>query len=32
MAITDMAVFTWDKDTREMTLAEIAPGLSTEEI
>ena len=32
MAITDMAVFTWDKDTREMRLDEIAPGLSTEDI
>jgi 3-oxoacid CoA-transferase B subunit len=32
MAITDMAVFTWDKQTREMMLTEIAPGLSTEDI
>ena len=32
MAITDMAVFQWDKDTREMMLMEIAPGLSTEDI
>lgn len=32
MAITDMAVFTWCPDTREMTLAEIAPGLSTDDI
>ena len=32
MAITDMAVFVWDKQTREMMLIEIAPGLSTEDI
>ena len=32
MAITDMAVFSWDKDTREMVLEEIAPGLSPEDI
>jgi 3-oxoacid CoA-transferase B subunit len=32
MAITDMAVFTWDKNTREMTLAEVAKGLSVEDI
>ena len=32
MAITDLAVFTWDKISREMTLVEIAPGRSTEEI
>jgi len=32
MAITDMAVFTWDKKTRKMTLEEIAPGLSVEDI
>ena len=32
MAITDMAVFEWDKNTREMTLKEVAPGLSPEDI
>ena len=32
MAITDMAVFEWDKNTREMTLKEIAPGLSPEDV
>lgn len=32
MAITEMAVFKWDKKTREMTLAEIAPGLSVEDV
>jgi 3-oxoacid CoA-transferase B subunit len=32
MAITEMAVFKWDKNTREMTLAEIAPGLSVEDV
>ena len=32
MAITDMAVFEWDKQTREMTLVEIAPGLGTEDV
>lgn len=32
MAITDMAVFTWDKDTREMTLEEIAPGITVEDV
>lgn len=32
MAITDMAVFRWDKATREMMLTEIAPGLSVEDI
>merc|ERR1711934_1221555 len=32
MAITDMAVFEWDKQTREMTLTEIAPGLGTEDV
>lgn len=32
MAITDMAVFSWDKKTREMMLEEIAPGLGTEDI
>ena len=32
MAITDMAVFEWDKDTREMTLKEVAPGVSTEDV
>jgi len=32
MAITDMAVFTWDKQTREMMLEEIAPGLGVEDI
>ena len=32
MAITDMAVFVWDKDTREMTLIEIAPGLGVEDV
>jgi 3-oxoacid CoA-transferase B subunit len=32
MAITEMAVFRWDKHTREMMLTEIAPGLSVEDI
>lgn len=32
MAITEMAVFEWDKNTREMMLTEIAKGLSTEEV
>ena len=32
MVITDMAVFSWDKKTREMMLTEIAPGLSVEDI
>ena len=32
MCITDMAVFRWDKATRDMTLCEIAPGLSVEDI
>lgn len=32
MCVTDMAVFRWDKDTREMTLCEVAPGLSPEDV
>jgi len=32
MAITDMAVFEWDKETREMMLKEIAPGLTPEDV
>jgi 3-oxoacid CoA-transferase B subunit len=32
MCITDMAVFTWSKTTREMMLTEIAPGLTVEDI
>ena len=32
MAITDMAVFEWDKQTREMMLTEIAPGLGVEDV
>ena len=32
MAITDMAVFTWDKQTRAMTLLEVAPGVSPEDV
>ncbi len=32
MAITEMAVFKWDKATREMMLHEIAPGLSVEDV
>ena len=32
MAITEKAVFTWDRNTREMMLEEIAPGLSTEDV
>lgn len=32
MAITEMAVFRWDKGTREMMLTEIAPGLSVEDV
>ncbi len=32
MVITDMAVFKFDKITREMTLAEIAPELTVEDI
>ena len=32
MAITDMAVFKWDKNTREMMLIEIAPGLTPADI
>jgi len=32
MAITDMAVFEWDKDTRAMTLKEVAPGVTPEDI
>ena len=32
MAITDKAVFTWDKQTREMMLAEIAENVSVDEV
>lgn len=32
MAITDMAVFEWDKNTRQMMLKELAPGISPEDI
>lgn len=32
MCITDMAVFTWNKSTREMMLMEIASGLTPEDI
>ena len=32
MAITDMAVFEWDKHTRAMTLLEVAPGVTPEDI
>ena len=32
MAITDMAVFEWDKHTRAMTLLEVAPGVSPEDV
>ena len=32
MAITEMAVFEWHKETREMTLIEIAPGYTLEEV
>jgi len=32
MAITEMAVFEWGKETREMMLTEIAAGLSLEEV
>lgn len=32
MAITDMAVFEWDKQTRAMTLKEVAPGVSPEDV
>jgi len=32
MCVTDMAVFRWDKDTREMTLCEVAPGVSVEDV
>lgn len=32
MAITDMAVFRWHKQTREMTLIEVAPGVSPEDV
>jgi acyl CoA:acetate/3-ketoacid CoA transferase beta subunit len=32
MCVTDMAVFTWSKTTREMMLTEIAPGLTVDEI
>lgn len=32
MAITDMAVFEWAKDTREMMLTEIATGLALEDV
>ncbi len=32
MCITEKAVFEWDKETKHMTLTEIAKGLSTEEL
>jgi len=32
MAITDLAVFTWDKHTREMMLQEVAKGLNAEDV
>ena len=32
MLITERAVFTWDKETREMILIEIAKGFSVEDI
>ena len=32
MAITDMAVFTWDKHTREMMLLEIAKGITVDDV
>ena len=32
MAITDMAVFEWDKNTRQMMLMEVAPGVSPEDV
>lgn len=32
MCITEKAVFTWDKQTREMMLVEVAKGLTTEDI
>lgn len=32
MAITEMAVFKWDRNTREMMLIEIAPGHSIDEV
>ena len=32
MCITEMAVFRWDKQSRQMTLCEMAPGLSVEDI
>ena len=32
MAITDMAVFEWDKNTRAMMLKEIAPGYTPEDV
>ena len=32
MAITDLAVFTWDKNTREMMLTEVAKGHGLEDV
>ena len=32
MAITDLAVFTWDKKTREMMLIEVAKGHSVDDV
>jgi 3-oxoacid CoA-transferase B subunit len=32
MAISELAVFRWDKATREMMLCEIAPGISVEHV
>lgn len=32
MAITDLAVFTWDKQTREMMLTEVARGRTVEDV
>ena len=32
MAISDIAVFTWDKHTREMMLQEVAKGFNAEDV
>merc|ERR1712060_1017924 len=32
MVISDMAVFEWNKNTREMMLMEVAPGVTTEDV
>lgn len=32
IAVTEMAVFGWHKETREMTLLEIAPNVSVQDV